>query len=403
MLGLRRADDVHHPIDIQPFDTIDDAGKIGGGVVVATDRVLDDQRQRLAVTIRVTGGKDDLRAVALLHQAGLAQALDDDGQHRVVHALRGEVVVGEQHAELVIHLVEVAGALGDEYPPQPQGLRIAPLQFHDALTSTVLEHIVGVELRPCPLVEAGEVTDRQFARRGRLTEIEHVLDEHPERRAPITDVILLRHPMTEELQHPHERVTDDGGAQMADVHFLGNVRMRIVDDDMFDARRWAYSEVLVSGSDGELAGEKFVRERQIEKTRAGDIDGTAHAKKCRPGCGKNLLCHFTRVLAESLGDRQGAVGLGIGTVARAHDRLSPRSADGGERGCEQFCDGDKRIGHGAHIVPDRLAETGVVSPCRAANVHSRLSCPRSSGDRALVSGTMCGSSNLSEGARQYRP
>jgi hypothetical protein len=58
--------------------------------------------------------------------------------------------------------------------------------------------------------------------------IEDVLDEHPELRAPVSDVVLAHHLCAEEAQHADQRVTDERGAQMTDVHLLGDVRRRVV-------------------------------------------------------------------------------------------------------------------------------------------------------------------------------
>ena len=63
-----------------------------------------------------------------------------------------------------------------------------------------------------------------------LPQIEQMLDEHAERRTPVADVVLPDHLVTDELEHAHQRVADDGGTQMADVHLLGHVGGRVVDD-----------------------------------------------------------------------------------------------------------------------------------------------------------------------------
>ena len=92
------------------------------------------------------GREDDVGAVALLQQASGAQPLDDLGQQVVVHALAGEVVVGQQHPELAVQPVEVVHAEIDEQLPQPQRLGIAALQQHDSVAGPRLERLAGVEL-----------------------------------------------------------------------------------------------------------------------------------------------------------------------------------------------------------------------------------------------------------------
>ena len=57
------------------------------------------------------------------------------------------------------------------------------------------------------------------------------IDDHPELRAPIADVVIADGLMSEELERAIDAVADDGRTNMADVHRLGDIRGRIVDDD----------------------------------------------------------------------------------------------------------------------------------------------------------------------------
>ena len=75
-----------------------------------------------------------------------------------------------------------------------------------------------------------------------------VADEHAERRAPVTDVVLPDHPVPEMLERAGERVPHHGRAQVPDVHLLGDVRRRVVDDD--DPRRIARDAEHRVGPDG---------------------------------------------------------------------------------------------------------------------------------------------------------
>ena len=90
---------------------------------------------------------------------------------------------------------------------------------------------VAVELRPRRLVERVGVGHQQLRLRRVLADVEQVLDEHAERRAPVADVVLPDHVVPEVLQHARQRVADDRGAQVADVHLLGHVGRGVVDRD----------------------------------------------------------------------------------------------------------------------------------------------------------------------------
>ena len=117
---------------------------------------------------------------------------------RLVHALAGDVVVGEQHAELAVHRVEVVVRHVDEAVPERERLRVAALQEHDPLAGPFLELGRFGELGVGLLVEAVEVALRQPVGGDVLTDVEQVLDEHAERPAPVADVVLADHVVTEE-------------------------------------------------------------------------------------------------------------------------------------------------------------------------------------------------------------
>ena len=64
-------------------------------------------------------------------------------------------------------------------------------------------------------------------------------------------------------------------------------------------------------------GEEAVVERQVDEAGSGDLDG-GDAGERRLGGGEHLRRDLTGRPAEPLGERQRTVGLGVGTVARAH-------------------------------------------------------------------------------------
>ena len=112
VLRLRRADDVDEQRRLDPLDAVEHTGQVAGAVVEPAAALLHDQRQRIAVAVRVAGREHDIGAVALLQQPGCVEPLDDLGQQVVVHALAGEVVVGQQHAELAVQPIEVGACSG---------------------------------------------------------------------------------------------------------------------------------------------------------------------------------------------------------------------------------------------------------------------------------------------------
>ncbi|MNN18549.1 hypothetical protein D3C81_1317610 [compost metagenome] len=105
--------------------------------------------------------------------------------------------------------------------PQAQALGVAGLQLDHQGAGAVGELGGVVEALLGGAVELLEVG--QLALGGGRVLLE-VGQQHAELGAPVADVVLADHRVAEELQHAADGVADDGRAQVADVHFLGQVR-----------------------------------------------------------------------------------------------------------------------------------------------------------------------------------
>ena len=226
MQRLLGAHDVDEPGGAEPAGAVADGGQVGGRVAVPAVGLAHDERERVALAVLEALGEHAESPVVLDQQALLVELGDDDRQQRVVEALPHDVVVGQQHPEQVVDLAGVAHGLGHEDPPEVQRLVVATLQQHDAVAAALGEGRVTVELPPGRGVELVEVPHTERLGVGRPVNVEQVLDEHAERRAPVADVVLPQHVVPEEPEHAGQRVADEGGAQVPDVHLLGHVGRR---------------------------------------------------------------------------------------------------------------------------------------------------------------------------------
>ena len=70
-----------------------------------------------------------------------------------------------------------------------------------------------------------------------------MFDEHAKWSAPITQVILTQNPMSDSLEHPAQSVANYRGAQVTDMHFLGDIRRRIVNYDGFRCKSGCKTQI----------------------------------------------------------------------------------------------------------------------------------------------------------------
>ena len=78
--------------------------------------------------------------------------------------------------------------------------------------------------------------------------------------------------MTEKAEDPAERIADDRAAEVADVHLLGDVRRRVVDDDPASVSGLWDREPRIGRHLGERALEQRPVECEVEEPRTRDLD-----------------------------------------------------------------------------------------------------------------------------------
>src|SRR6185503_5859762 len=257
--------------------------------------------------------------------------------------LAAHVVVAQTDAEPLVYAREVLLRDLDELPPERERARVAGLQQHDALARAVRELRIAVELSARRAIEIAELSHARL--RAGLADVEHVLDQHAERSAPVADVVLANHLVARELEQPRERVADDRRAHVSDVHLLRDVRRRVIDDDAILDPRGRHAEPLVARELGEAALDERRLQGQIDEPRTGDLDTLADVGEI--GRGDDGLRDLPRSTLQRLGHAHREIGLKIRALGAAHHRIDPRVL-----GAESFGHGrlQPRAENGARIA-----------------------------------------------------
>ena len=145
-----------------------------------------------------------------------------------------------------------------------------------------------------------------------------MLDQHPERCPPVPDVVLADDRVPKVLEGPGQRVTDHGGAQVADVHLLGDVRCGVVDRDA-QGRLARHAGARVRRHRRDLAGDPVGREREVDEARTAHLDRGADRTHLKPV--DDLLGGVTGRELQPPGQRERGVALQVGDLARAQHRV----------------------------------------------------------------------------------
>ncbi len=106
---------------------------------------------------------------------------------------------------------------------------------------------------------------------------------------------------------------------MPHVHFLGDVRGRVVDDDGLGDTCRRDTEALVGQLFGDATGEERVLQCEVDEPGPRYFDGFAHIREVERL--HDALCDLPRWALETLGESEGRVDLKIRAIGRAHHRV----------------------------------------------------------------------------------
>ncbi len=166
----------------------------------------------------------------------------------------------------------------------------------------------------------------------RLADVEQVLDQHAERRAPVADVVLRHDVVPRERKQARERVADDRRAQMADMHLLRDVRRRVVDDDALLVGGERHAETVVACDAQQRALEERGLEREIDETGPGDFDSLRYVGEI--ACGDDRFGNLARRALQRFREPHRQVGLEVRAL-----RASNHCIDVVMLGAERLHDG----------------------------------------------------------------
>lgn len=228
VVGLSGVDDIEHSIGLVGFNAVEDGGEVSGGIVAGTIAFADNEGLfGEALVFRV---KDDEGALTFLAEPRLLQAVENPLDLVAVKTFPKDFIEGD--AELVIN--DLKGFPADIRNRFPDGdiFFIAGLEL-DQFTADFVGRLRITFVGGVPFLverfklgdgfggfDAGEVEFFRF----------NGPDEHPELRSPVADVIVLYDLGSGECEQSGDGFSDNGGANVSDVHFLGGVGRAEVND-----------------------------------------------------------------------------------------------------------------------------------------------------------------------------
>ena len=171
--------------------------------------------------------EDRHRPFARFGDAARGQVLDDGFEPGVVVAFAQAII--KLHAQPRIDPLELRLRQRDHLAPETEVLSVAALQFDQFLAGALQNPRIGFALGVDPFVKPLHFRDGIGAQFLRVQTRLPADNQFAKLRAPIADVVIGDHPMAQQAQQPRQCVAQNRGADVADVHGLGDVGRTEVD------------------------------------------------------------------------------------------------------------------------------------------------------------------------------
>ena len=247
-----------------------DRGEVGGAVQEGPV-ALADRKNGVGKLFPILGReRNDHRAFGRDGETRRDELLDEGGEPGFVGRFAEHDV--EVHPESGVYRPEFGEGRVDEPAPQGAAVRITVLKPGGPGPGRVVERGILLRALPEELVQSLEFSDRVGVEGRVVAPCVPGDDELAERGSPVTQVVVGDHPPAGEPVQAVDRAADDRGAKVPDVHSLGDVRRREVDDHRPAGADLRRSECRIADSLLHVSGQRLGRNAEVEEARTGDVD-----------------------------------------------------------------------------------------------------------------------------------
>ena len=343
MPGLPVVHDVNDFLRRPGFEPVIHGGEIGGGVIktavaLAHERgighpfavAVDEKRVFLRWQRAVA--EHAHRAFAFAGDAAREQIGNDLAKPRIVKTFAEREI--KLHAEPRINRVELDLREADHLLPDGNVFGVAGLELHQFRLGFFEPQRVRVAFGVDDFVKAFQFGDGVAFEFGAVQNLFPAEQKLAELRAPVADVVVADDAVAEQAQRALQRVADAGGADVADVHRLGDVGRAEINDHDFRRDRFGEKQMFAARGGCERLLEQHRLEPEVQEAGAGDFNFFANTGniQLRQRVGGELA----RVQPARLGERHERIALVVAEfrVARADEhggnvRIRQNFADGG--------------------------------------------------------------------------
>ena len=266
MQNLRRAGHDPDRVRFQIVNPVIDRREISGGVIVAAIAFANDAR--LVRQLGNVAKENANGAFADFRNAGLEQPLHHTGQSFVVKTLAALDVV--MNIEKLVCALEFLPRQIDRLFPDGVIFRVTRLQFHQFLPARLAGGRIGRGAFIGFFINADKLGNRIARKRFLVEKAFPAVNHHPKLRAPIADMVVANDFVAEELGDARKCITQDGAADVTDMHRLGYVGRSKIDHDPTWRCCFGDAEAFILQKLAPLFRDRFSTQSKIDESGPGN-------------------------------------------------------------------------------------------------------------------------------------
>ena len=347
MEGLAGVDDVENHVGVEFFHAHFDGGEVSGAVEGGAVGLEEHEGRDFCLVVRPVDGHDEGTFAFVGVTTGF-QLFDHFGNVGV------GVTFTQPEVKLDVEVVVIAleGRDGNVDEVLPEGAITGPpfLQFFGGLAGGFHRlgiffaaggdgrvHFLQIGHGDGGFVGVGAGIVRVEVREVGVAAADFD-DEHAHLQPPVAEVDVADDVVAAEAEESLEAFADDAGAQVADVHGLGDVGPAVIEHDAPGVVDGGDAETVIAGHLVDVLGEEGISEADVDEAGAGEVDaGEGIGLRFGIEGVEDGLGNLARVLTIFAGGGESAVALEVAEIGPAggHDfAIDAVVAGGGESGGE---------------------------------------------------------------------
>ena len=313
MQGLRGAHHVPDGIRAPRPDAVVQRREVRGGVQEASVRFPDDagvgapfplvlHEEGVFIGRHRTVGKHADGPVALPGHSGGDHAVHQRGQGIIVKAFPQPVI--KMDVKLVVNFGKAGFGNFHAAFPDGQVFPVPGLELHQFRLAGIQQFRLFLAHQVHILVHPQQLVNRVGGQGLLIQNILPAPQDHAELGTPVPDVVVRNHMVPHKTGHAGKGVTNNGGADVAHMHRLGDVGSGKVNDNGFGGLHFFHPQPVIRQHGQQARCVKFRPDAEIDESGPGNFQG-AHGILPYPV--RHLLGERAGIRAAPLGKHHGGV------------------------------------------------------------------------------------------------